>query len=1068
MKNRLITLSFRKIKKSLKRFLSLIILSFLGVSFFVGMKISMPSLYKSLNKYYKDSNVYDVEILSTNGLNKEDINALKNVDNNIQVYGLHFKDTLFNDNNLNTDVIRIKELNNDINKVKLLEGRMPSNNNEIIIDEKYLLTEGAKVGDELELVLDEKDTDLNVKKVKIVGIINSPLYLATNEGSLNRGNTTVGNGEIKYYAYALSSIFNMDYYTDIYIDNKLTNYDTTNSDIYNKKTSILMDKIDAIKDERIKYRYEELRGIALARIKEEEDKVNTEIKNAKDKLNEAKSQIDSANTILNDKKKELDYASYQLDLKKQEIDNAEEKIKAGEAELESKKKLLDDTKAGVDNYDNLLRVAYKNNNSNLTKDDIISILPNDSNKQSNIEKLNMAESLGADLSSTTVIKKQITDLGIDSDGTLIKKIVDLETALNGALQIEDGYNLYNSKINELNSYKSELENGKSLYYSYLNEYKNGYILYNQTKIEFDNKLNQYNDATKELSEKESIAALEFEKARKKVDETIVPGTWLIRNRLDNIDYTGFIDSIESLKKLSFIFPIIFFIVSVFISLLSMARMGIEDRNEIGTLKAFGFSKKEILMQYIVYSLCASIIGSVLGVIVGTIFFPRIIFEVYANLYALPNLVYSNFIPVILLGVVIVVVCIVGATILSIIGILKEKTINLLRPIAPPIGKKILLEHIPFIWNKIKFENKITLRNIFRYKRRVLMTLTGIVSCTMILVSAFLIRDSITTVLDIQFKDIFTYDSLIYLDGSKLSYELDDIFNIKHIDNKLYGDLERAKINDKSVNIFIPNDTNNIDDFIKLKDGNKKLKISNDGVIITSKIAKMYKVKVNDTIKVKMIDNREYDLKVDGITDNYIGNYIYMSKELYQDKVGLYKLNIAYLKLDNKNNEEAVVKDLLSDNKNILGYLSIKNNIANVKNMFTSLDKVVLIVVIFSLMLSIVVLYSLAYIIISERQREIATLKVLGFDNEEVDIYLLKEQAIIVVMGILLGLFVGILYSLKLVDTLEISVVQFNKDLLFRNYMVCLVLMLVFSVIVGQLIHVRLKKIDMIESLKSVE
>ena len=1066
--NKLITLSFRKIKKTFKRFFSLVILSFLGISFFIGMKVSMPNLLKSLDQYYKNNNVYDVEILSTNGLNKEDINALKNIDSDADVYGLHFKDTLFNDKNLNTDVIRIKELNNDINKVVLLDGRMPRNKNEIIIDEKYLLSKNAKIGDELELVLEEDDTDLNVKKVKIVGIINSPIYLATNEGSLNRGNTTIGNGEIKYYAYALSNIFNIDYYTDIYIDYKLADFDVTNSDAYNKKIDKLISKIDEIKDERVKYRYEELKSIVLDRINKEESRVNNEIVSSKNKLDEMKVQIDSVNSELNKKKKEIDNASYELSIKKKELDDIETKINTGDIELSNKKKLLDEAKANVDNYDNMLVVAHKNINKSLTKDDLISILPNDSEKEENIKKINLAADMGADLSSTAIIKQQINELGIDGDRTLNRKIENLESGLDSVLQIESGYNLYNSKVNELNDYKNQLNNYKSLYYSYLEQFNNGYTKYNEAKLEFDNNLNKYNSAYTELIEKETFAKEEFEKARNKINETIVPGTWLIRNRLDNVDYTGFIDSIESLKKLSFIFPIIFFVVSVFISLLSMARMGIEDRGEIGTLKAFGFSKKEILMQYVVYSLFATIIGSFIGIIVGIVFFPRIIFDVYTNLYALPKMVYSNFLLVTISGLLIVVLCIVGATILSIMGILKEHTINLLRPIAPPIGKKILLERIPFIWNTIKFENKITLRNIFRYKRRVLMTLTGIVSCTMILVSAFLIRDSITTVLDIQFKDLFTYDSMIYLDGSKLSYELDDIFNTKHIDDALYGDLQRGRVNNTKVNIFIPNDANNMDNFIKLKKDDKKLNIDNDGVIITSKLAKGLKIKENDKIKIKMIDDKEFEVKVSGITENYIGNYIYMSKDTYQAKVGLYELNIAYLKLDNKDNEEIIVRNLLAKNKNILGYLSIKNSIANVKNMFTSLDRVVLIVVMFSLLLSIVVLYSLAYIIISERQREIATLKVLGFNAEEVDIYLLKEQAIIVLIGISLGLFVGILYSLKLVDTLEISLVQFNKDLLFRNYIVCIILMLVFSCIVGQLIHIRLKKINMIESLKSVE
>ena len=211
--NRLITLSFRKIKKSFKRFMSLVVLSLLGVSFFIGMKISMPNLLVSLDTYYKDKNTFDVEIVSSNGLNDKDIEEIKKLDNNIKVFAFHSKDVLVNYINSNTDAIRIREISNEINKLTLLSGRMPLNKNEVLIDEKYLLNLNAKIGDELELLLDEDDDTLNANKLTIVGIINSPLYLATNEGSLNRGNTLIGNGEIKYYVYALRDIFNMDYYT---------------------------------------------------------------------------------------------------------------------------------------------------------------------------------------------------------------------------------------------------------------------------------------------------------------------------------------------------------------------------------------------------------------------------------------------------------------------------------------------------------------------------------------------------------------------------------------------------------------------------------------------------------------------------------------------------------------------------------------------------------------------------------------------------------------------------------------------------------------------------------------
>ena len=1066
--NRLITLSFRKVKKSYKRFFSLAILSLLGVSFFIGMKVSMPNLITSLDDYYKNKDTFDVEIISSNGLNEMDIEAIKKLNNNIKVIALHSKDVLVNYINKNTDVFRIREINDNINKISLLDGRMPLNYNEILIDEKYMLNPGAKLGDELELLLDEEDEELKTKKLKIVGIINSPLYLATNEGSLNRGNTLIGNGEIKYYVYALKDLFNMDYYTEIYVDNKDSDLDLTNSDIYNQKTDEIINLIDSIKDERIKYRYDELRNIALNKIKKEEDRVNKEINDSKTKLNEIKLQIDNVKTELDNKKMELDNANNELKNNEKEIKETSIKIQNGENELEQQKKKLDNAKKSINNYDNLLEVAKKNKNETLTKDDIISILPDDNEKQNNIKNIEMAAQMGVDLSSLGTIKKQIIELGIDQDGSMVSKLSALEKNLDIVLEIDNGYTLYNAKTKELSQYKNNLDKVKLIYNEYLMKYNNGNIKYENALQEYSEEIKRFNTAFQELFEKEQSAKLEFEKARREVDETIVPGTWLIHNRLNNTDYTGFIDSIESLKKLSFIFPIIFFVVSIFISLLSMARMGIEDKSEMGTLKAFGFSKKEILMQYIIYSLSATLLGSFIGVILGVYVFPRIIFSVYANLYAIPKMVYANYTWVVILGVLISIACIVGSTIIVISGILKESTIKLLRPIAPQIGKKILLEKIPFLWNKISFENKITLRNIFRYKRRIIMTLVGIVSCTMILVSAFLIRDSITTVLDKQFKDIFIYDSMVYLDGKKLSYELDDIFTDKHINKIMYADLERVKIEDTSVNLLALDNMDNLDNIIKIKNGNRKININNDGVVITSKLAKMYNIKVNDTITIKMTDNNSSKLKVVDIAENYIGNYIYITKDLYQENIGLYKLNIAYLKLDNIENEEIVIKNLLNNNKNILSYLSIKSSISMVKNMFVSLDKVVLIVVIFSLLLSIVILYNLAYIIISERQREIATLKVLGFDDEEVDMYLLREQMIIVVIGIIIGMIIGIFYSLMLVDTLEINMVQFNKDLLFRNYIICICLMLVFATIVGQLIHFRLKKIKMVESLKRVE
>ena len=492
--NRLITLSFRKIKKSLKRYFSLIILSLLGTGFFIGMKVSMPNLLVSLDDYYKEKAVYDIEILSTNGLNQEDIKALDKLDESFKVYGLHSKDALFNDKNLDSSVIRIKELNSNVNNILLLKGRMPKNKYEILIDEKYLLSKNAKVGDTLELALDKDDKDLNVKELKIVGIINSPLYLATDKGSLNRGNTLLGNGEVKYYAYALKNVFNTDYYTEIYISTDKVNVDLTNSEEYNEKVNEAIKKINKIKDERIKYRYEELRNIALKRIEKEEEKVNIEITNSKLKLDEVKIGLDLANNEITSKKKELDYAYKELQNKQNEINTMDAVIINAESELEQNKRFLDENKNKIDNYDQYLAIAIRNKNHQLTKSDLLFLIANENNYQETKEKLDIAENAGVNLSNIGIIKEQIKNYGIDPDGSLIANLNELEENLNHILELDNGYKLYNNKILEIRNYKSQLETAKTVYDNYSKEYNYGNKKYQEVLQEYNENLNKYNEA----------------------------------------------------------------------------------------------------------------------------------------------------------------------------------------------------------------------------------------------------------------------------------------------------------------------------------------------------------------------------------------------------------------------------------------------------------------------------------------------------------------------------------------------------------------------------------------------
>ena len=502
----------------------------------------------------------------------------------------------------------------------------------------------------------------------------------------------------------------------------------------------------------------------------------------------------------------------------------------------------------------------------------------------------------------------------------------------------------------------------------------------------------------------------------------------------------------------------------------MARMAIEDRSEIGTLKALGFSNNDVRLKFVIYALLATLLGGVIGVISGYIFIPRIIIKVFNIMHNIPTTVYSRDIMLIFMGLILSIICIVGSTIFTINNLVREKTTVLLRPIAPPIGKKILIEKIPFIWDKLNYSNKLTLRNIFRYKRRIAMSIFGIASCTMILLSGYGIKDSIAYVVDKQYSEINHNDVLISLDGKQSKEELDELVDDDELDFNVYARIDQVDVDNKRVSLIIPDSEIEFRKVLSLKDVKTKEVVSfKDGsVIITEKLAKYFNKKVGDRIKILESDNLVYEFPISSIIENYIGDYIYMSKETYKKNINEYNINTQYLKFKDLSRENEIMSNIKNNNSHILITVSISNAKELANTLFKSLNSIVIVLILFSGALSFVVFYSLAYINISERQREIATLKVLGYYNREVDNYILKEEFIITLIGILFGLFFGTLYAYKLIDSIEINTMQYIKNIHLDSYLQTFGFIILFGLIVSIGVHYTLKKIDLIESLKSVE
>lgn len=1085
-KNRINTTSVREIKSSFKRFLSLLVMSMLGVGVFVGIKMASPDMMASLDKYYDDNNVYDIKVISTLGLISDDVNQIKNLKRVKNVYPSYSKDVLVNINN-SEFVIKVMSVTADVNQIDLKNGRMPKNNNEIVVEEAMLKNENIKLGDTIKL--NDKDT-FKETKLTVVGTVKSPLYITSSTGSMGRGNTNLGTGKINYYTYVPSDNFNTDYYTEIYVTVDNAKNKVTNSKEYNKLVDNTLDEIDKIKKDRENARYEEIYNKINDEIVKQEnegqaklnaakvslDNANSKLASGKKELDSSKVKLDQGIVRLNDTKKRLDSARNTLDATKLTLETAKLEILNGENEINNE----------LNNYGITLDDIYnvKETLENVNKDDLISKIPEDTpNYQTIVNIINQLdikslENQIKDLINNKDVVDNIIDnipedtpyydeivkvLGFykDNQDKVIELIDSLEKLDDAKTKYDEGLALYNEGEKEYND-------GYATYLNYYNEYQNGLSLYNNGLRTYNSNLNLYNSKITEYYESKNMFDLKIIEAKKKLDE-IPKCTWYTYSRIDDTGYSSFIDDGKSVSNLSKIFPTIFFVVAILISLISMSRMVEDDRCLIGTLKSLGFSNKHIRKKYLLYSGIATLSGGIIGAALGFFLLTRYIWNIYKILFNVPVFKYDFNPTNTIIGITIAVVCICGTTLLTIRKVVKEKPSDLMRPKAPSNGKRVILEHIPFIWKRINFSNKITIRNLFRYKKRVLMTIVGILGCTALMLAGFGIRDSIVRIPEKQYKDVFNFDEMIYVTNQN-NEEFDVVFNNKHIKNSVYTNMDTSMMaGGYSVNTFVPYDENELEQILNLRDlkTGKKLKLKDDEVIISDKLAQLVNKKEKDKITLKSADGKTYTFVISAVCENYVGHYVFMNKNTYEKNIGDYKTNIVYLKIDDLKNEKQLSTALLK-NDNIMGVISVDATISSVDDMLKSLNSVVAILIVLSGALSFVVLYNLSYINISERKREIATLKVLGFTDKEVDRYITKETIILTIIGIMLGLLFGIFLNNVILNTVEIEMVRFLRNIDWISYVITALIVISFTLIVNKIIHFALKKIDMIESLKSVE
>ncbi len=999
-KNRLLTNTLRTIKKTFPRFLSLIIMSLLGVLVFVGLTATSPDMVATIDKYFDKYNTYDINVVSSMGLTDKDISSLQKITNIQDIEGSYSEDVLVKKDDVEY-VLKVSSLPTKINTLHIITGRLPENDTEIVVEENFLTNLDYKLNDKITLNSD----NFIEKEVTIVGTVSSSLYFNNVEVNQNRGSTTIGTGTINYYSYVKPSNFNTDYYTNIYLTVKKAKEETTSSSSYLSLIEDLTNELNKIKDTEENRRYQDL-------YTEAEDEINKNEAQANQEFADAKKELDQAKEELSEGKKELDQVAKTLSSTKKQLNAAKKEITNGKQELE----------------DTLKKYNITNLNTSLSKVN---------NNISNIEKILST----LDPSSSEYQTNSATLVSLKQQRTLINTLINTEEQLN---QAEKTYNSNYSKYKKANR-----------------EYQSGLKEYNTNLAKYNDSLEEYNDSKKEVED-------ELKEARQQLADISKP-TWYIYDRSDDQTYSSYIDQTKSISNLSALFPLVFYAVAILVSLISMNRMVEDDRGEIGTFKSLGFTNREIRNKYLIFSLSATLIGGLIGIIIGLTLIPYLIFSIYRILFSIPDFQFTLNLPSTLGGLFIAILCICGSSIITSNRILKDKPASLMRPKAPKNGKKILLEKIKPLWHHLKFSNKITIRNIFRYKKRVLVTIIGISGCTALMLCGFGIKDCIVDITNMQYGQTFKYDATIYTNNLKLS-EVQDITNNPQIKDYTLAEVITGNVGESNINMLITENQDQLSKIVNLyNEDNKKITLQKNEVIITDKLADNHNLTIGDQITVLDSDKKEYQFIISGIVKNYLGHYIYMSKETFENINEQYQPNIIYLntpELSTTEKDELSNELLAKDSViNVVHTSTLKDS---VKDMLDSLNKVIVILVLLSALLSFVVLYNLSNINISERNREIATLKVLGFYDSEVDHYITKETIILTIIGIAIGLGLGIVLTNLTIGTVEMENYRFLRRINPLSFLYASIISSLFTIIVNYVTHFTLKKINMIESLKSIE
>lgn len=1114
--------TLRSIHTTLSRFLAIVAIVALGTGFFAGLMMTGPDMRQAMDTYYDDNNVWDIRLISTLGFSNDDIHQFDDVEGVRACMPNHTVDAIARMNDTQV-AVRVSSFDTTmaqqfvdehayaaqdssfdfLNRFQLVTGRLPQSPDECLAAE-YAPHAQLSEGDIVDITSANEDLDkiFSTRHLRVVGTITSPLYPYTR----SFGSTTIGSGSIDQYIFVPTSTFQQDFpYTELYISVEGADSVQSNSSAYKNIVGATKERLEAQKDRMSVLRQHEVQELAQSKLDEKKTEFEQQKDEAFEKLEAGESELARKHRTLQDSWRTYTQGTSKLKASREAFESqkaaSQNKLSQAQMRLAAQEEtLLSTLRAhGMDVSSLEQAQTILENHLQALKEK-----QNQQNVDNRVVDENSSEQSPEHIRSNS--NQQLATLGdnrqsIQHDKTraimatarehvsapyeeiqrVQQQLAGVQALIAAKAKLQDERAVADKKLAHAEQELAQAQAKLDASYTRLQEGQKKY----------DEGARELAQRKQELDDKFATVQKQLDDAQETIDTTDIPDIYI----LDRSQHEGaaiYHADTERMDALARVFPFMFFLVAALVSLTTMTRMVEDERILIGTYKALGYSTIQIATKYLTYALLAAGIGSVLGVGVLCQVLPLIIMKAYSVIYAIPLL--SPPLPIkadvavfsVGLGIGITLI----ATICSVLSSLREQPAPLMLPRAPKAGKRILLERIRPLWRRISFSWKVTLRNLFLYKKRLFMTVIGIAGCTALLLVGFGLHDAIWDIINKQYVDITHYQMTVGLNDHANDLDVQhvkDVLNqhpeIEHIDRVHTAHMsakgEDDTISSTHVDVVVPQSLDIFNQTITLKNriSGKQVPFDDSSVVISEKLATLHHLRVGDTLvlfdrdKVGNSVGAGHKLTITGICENYVGTTVYVAPAIFakisSSPVIYETLFIQAPDLKPGEQQQNIASELHScDDVSLVAFSD--ETISLYRNMISVVDYVVAVLIISAILLAFIVLYNLTNINIEERLREIASLKVLGFTKREIYAYIFREVFLLSLLGDVFGLGVGVYLERFVVATAEVDYVMFSRTIHLESFVIAFVLTLVFTGLILLIMTPKLNRIDMVESLKSVD